>query len=77
MKLPTASSLERAMACPMSVLLPTTDAPNPAADEGTAVHLFLQLLTNGNEPGETQMPLTGQNWPPVCHRIEIEWYDAN
>lgn len=73
MKLPTASSLERAMACPMSVLLPTTDAPNPAADEGTAVHRFLEILTAGGLAHDGDP----YEWPAVCHRIEIEWYDAN
>jgi len=74
-RLPTASSLDRAMACPASCVLPATDAPSSAADRGTAIHAYLQMLTEVWTPEEA-LGETPSELHPLCRRIDISFYDA-
>lgn len=49
-RLPTASGLTRAMACPTSCVLPqVTTATSAAANLGREVHLYVEALANGDD----------------------------
>ncbi len=50
-RLPTASGLTRALACPTSCVLPQVTAPpSPWAEDGRALHLYVERLTKGDSP---------------------------
>lgn len=49
LKMPTASSLERALQCKLSVFLPRTESENSEATKrGTAIHKYLETSVEGN-----------------------------
>jgi len=50
-RLPTASGLSRALACPTSCVLPQVTAPpSPWAEDGRALHLYIERLAKGDSP---------------------------
>lgn len=67
MRLPTASSLEQALACPGSTSLPTIDqSDSTEANEGTLVHEYLERVTEG-------LAIDQSKYPAWCARIVVEW----
>lgn len=74
-RLPTASGLTRALACPTSCVLPQVTAPpSPWAESGRALHAYVEALASGKTPAEaaevvpealrtTALALDTDNWP--------------
>ena len=48
--LPSASGLDRAVACTASVVLPQVSTSSPAAERGTAMHTYLEKVARGDDP---------------------------
>lgn len=74
-RLPTASGLTRALACPTSCVLPQVTAPpSPWSESGRALHAYVEAIANGKTPAEaakavpeplrvTALALDTDNWP--------------
>lgn len=74
-RLPTASGLTRALACPTSCVLPQVTAPpSPWAESGRALHAYVEAITKGLTPAEaaelvpetlraTALALDTDSWP--------------
>lgn len=74
-RLPTASGLTRALACPTSCVLPQVTAPSsPWAESGRALHAYVEAIARGATPAEaaqrvppelrdTALALDTDNWP--------------
>lgn len=74
-RLPTASGLTRALACPTSCVLPQVTAPSsPWAESGRAIHAYVESVVRGGTPAEaaqrvpaelrdTALALDTDNWP--------------
>lgn len=74
-RLPTASGLTRALACPTSCVLPQVTAPpSPWAESGRALHAYVEAISKGKTPSEaaelvpeplraTALALDTDNWP--------------
>lgn len=69
--LPTASGLERALACRASLRLPATYAENAAAARGTAMHAFLEAVSNGTER-ETALALVPPQWRKDAEALDLD-----
>ena len=48
--LPSASGLDRAIACTASVVLPQVSSTSPAAERGTVMHTYLEAVGRGDDP---------------------------
>ena len=70
MKIPTASSLSRAMACRASVVLPYVHEPSSyAAERGTAIHAFIETaLTRGPDVAMSECP---EDLEETCRKIDL------
>lgn len=70
MKLPTASSLSRVMACPASGVIPRVVEPaGDAAERGTAIHAFIATaLTRGHDAAMSECPEQYEN---ACRAIDF------
>jgi hypothetical protein len=68
---PTASGLQRALACPASCALPRGPyTSSPQAEHGTGVHAFLaQAVTEGREKALAAVPPDAP-WRPACEAID-------
>lgn len=80
MSLPTASSLERVLLCPPSWVLDSTNRDNEAADKGTFIHKYLELLVSqGKESARAwAVAANAKNDFEVagfCESLEVEFYD--
>lgn len=74
-RLPTASGLTRALACPTSCVLPQVTAPpSPWSESGRALHAYVEAIAKGRTPAEaaevvpealraTALALDTDNWP--------------
>lgn len=74
-RLPTASGLTRALACPTSCVLPQVTAPpSPWSESGRALHAYVEAIAKGKTPVEaaelvpeplrnTALALDTDNWP--------------
>lgn len=74
-RLPTASGLTRALACPTSCVLPQVTAPSsPWAESGRALHAYVEAIARGATPAEaaqrvpaelrdTALALDTDHWP--------------
>ena len=74
-RLPTASGLTRALACPTSCVLPQVTAPpSPWAESGRALHAYVEAIAKGKVPAEaaelvpealrtTALAMDTDNWP--------------
>lgn len=71
MKKPTASSIERALACPGSLALPGVYTSSRAAERGTAIHEYLEAVQGGADP-EAALEEVPEDWRPVCAAIELD-----
>jgi hypothetical protein len=70
MKLPTASSLHRCLACPASAVLPRAPSTtSEAAERGTAIHAYLEAwaLSDG-----FVRPDAPADYEDTCHGIDFE-----
>lgn len=68
--LPSASALDRAIACPASVAMgPQINSSSTAADRGTAIHLYLEQCALG-----IANPLAGvpSEYHEVCLAIDVD-----
>lgn len=74
-RLPTASSLERALACPQSCALPSVDSGNPAAAKGTGIHRFIELITNGVERAYALEAIDDPAARAFCEELDIAKLD--
>jgi hypothetical protein len=72
MSLPTASGIERAIACPGSAALPTIDSPSEEADRGTAVHLYLERINGGMAPPSALDLVEDDDHRALCAAIDLD-----
>jgi hypothetical protein len=68
----TASSLDRAIACPASTALPAVwEESSPAAERGIAIHEFLDgSITHGRDAALAKVPADAP-WRPLCEAIDL------
>jgi hypothetical protein len=67
---PSASSLERARACPASEALPRTNSTSEMAERGTAIHLFVRRVLKGMSLPRA-LSLVPNDWRQTCERIDF------
>lgn len=69
-KLPTASSLDRAIKCPASCVLPhVITRPGKAANKGTAIHVYLENV--GKVGPEDALAMVAEEFRGLCSAIDI------
>lgn len=67
----SASSMERAVACPASVALPATYVLNEHAARGTAIHRFIARVLRGM-PIVESLAIVPREWRDTCKGIRIQ-----
>lgn len=73
MRLPTASSLERALACPISETLPRVAFSTPVMSRGTALHAHMRRI-GGGVPLDDSLAQVPQEWREDAGEIDLEAY---
>lgn len=75
MRLPSASSLKRAMKCPASALLPQTASESEAADKGNALHTYLAGVITARGEAEKLSALLAvpEQWREEAEGIDISF----
>lgn len=73
--MPTASSVELALTCPPSHVLPGYDSTNEAARRGTAIHEYLRRAP---ELGRREaLALVPEQWRDICDAIDLSQIPPN
>lgn len=69
--LPSASKIDRAVACAASILLPQwPDPPSPWAERGTAMHRYLELYARlGHAAAIREVP---EEWRDDCAELDVD-----
>lgn len=76
--LPSASSLDRAAACPASILLPRWDqSTSPWAERGTAIHAFLQAYGAAKAAGAGDALVAALDAVPEDYRDDCATLDVD
>ena len=73
MRLPTASSLERALACPISETLPRVSFSTPVMSRGTALHEHMRRI-GGGVPLSESLAQVPEEWREDAERIDLDAY---